>query len=225
MSRAMPKTTTSHDPDLDELPGFDQADLPDPLEDELLDEPESLQESPAPSTTSPSPSQPLSAPGSSPTPSRSTKGSTDPDPDPDLELAEGLEFLAGGLFDLFGQTMNRMARVRRRGQPTNRWIATDDEIEKFAEPAARIAERHLPDELKGGDAKDVIVMGSVAVEYGVRNLADLEAVPPAPAPQPVPHLHEPGPPPPAPAPPPVAVPSGAQPSAAAEEAPLVSPSI
>jgi hypothetical protein len=222
MSRAMPKTT-NHDPDLDELPGFDQAELPDLPEgqDDPLDEPESHQASAAPSTTSPSPSPPPSGPASRETPSPSTTGSTEPD----LELAEGLEFLAGGLFDLFGQTMNRMARVRRRGQSTQRWIATDDEIVKFAEPAARIAERHLPDDLKGGDAKDAIVMGSVAVEYGVRNLADLEAVPPAPAPQPEAHLHEPGPPPPAPAQPPPAVPSGAQPSAAAEEAPLVSPSI
>lgn len=121
--------------------------------------------------------------------------------------------------------MNRMVRIRRRGQPTRRWIVTDEEAEAFAAPAARIAERHLPEELKQGDAKDVVVMGSVAVEYGVRNMADLEAPPPAPAPQPEAHLHEPGPPPPAPAPPLAAVPSGAQPSAAAEEAPLVDPSI
>lgn len=221
----MPKTT-NHDPDLDELPGFAQAPIPDgdPLEDEQLLEPESLQASPAPSTTSTSPSPPPSVPASSPTPSPSTTGSTEPD----QELAEGIEFLAGGLFELFGQTMNRMARVRRRGQHTQRWLVTDEEAEAFAAPAARIAERRLPEELKSGDAKDVIVMSSVALEYGVRNMADLESLqPPAPAPQPTPRLHEDGPPPPAPAPQPEAavMPAQAQPSAAAEAAPLVPPSI
>ena len=116
------------------------APIPDgpELEGELDDEPASPPASPAPSTTSPSPSRPAPVPESPTVPSTSTPTSTEPD----LELADGLEFLAGGLFELFGQTMNRMARVRRRGQPTERWIVTDEEAEAFAAPGG--ADRRAP---------------------------------------------------------------------------------
>jgi hypothetical protein len=221
--------TTSHQPDQDDLPGFGPAQIPEPddLDEELLEEQfpgqESHPTSTAPSTTSPSQSRPPPAPESREIPSPSTTGSTEHDED----LAEGLEFLAGGLFELFGQTMNRMARVRRRGQRTGRWLVSDDEAEAFAEPVARIAERHLPDELKTGDAKDVVIAGSVALEYGVRNMADLEEPTAALPPQQQQRIQEPGPPPPAPPPvEPAAQPrSQAGPSAAAEEAPLVPPTI
>jgi len=230
----MPKIT-NHDPDLDELPGFD------PIEEEppavnLPDEPEGVEvppnldepsrpESRAPSTTSPSPSRPESAPEPPSTPSPPTETSSEPD----VELLDGLEYLAGGLFELVGHFLNRMVRVRRRGQRTTLWIVSDEEAEAFAAPMARIAERRLPDELKQGDAKDLIIAGSVATEYATHNAAGIPGVgpdtvetalpPPAPAPQqPAPT----GAPPPPPPPPP---PGTEQPSVPAEAPPLISPDI
>ena len=176
----MPKTT-SPDPDLDELPGFAQSEEPPAMDlpdDELLDESSQSQDQP---TTSPSPSPPASEPGSSTTPLPSTTTSTE-EREPDLELTDGLEYLAGGLFELVGQMLNRMARVRRRGQPTSLWIVTDEEAERFAAPIARIADRHLPTELRSGDARDVVIAGSVAMDYGLHNAAGVPGVEePAPA--------------------------------------------
>jgi hypothetical protein len=225
----MPKIT-NHDPDLDELPGFSPTEeeapavsLPDePAGEPGLDEP-SPPESPVLSTTSPSPSPPQSAPEPPSTPSPPTGTSSEPD----VELLDGLEYLAGGLFELVGHFLNRMVRVRRRGQRTTLWIVSDAEAEAFAAPMARIAERRLPEELKQGDAKDLIIAGSVATEYATHNAAGVpgvqggpvESAPPPPAPAPQPATTAPAPPPP---PPP---PGTEPPSVPAEAPPLISPDI
>jgi hypothetical protein len=227
----MPKIT-SHDPDLDELPGFGPTEeeppavgLPDEPDDgEWQSAPEpSPSESPAPSTTSQSPSPPQSALERPSTPSPPTETSSEPD----VELLDGLEYLAGGLFELVGHFLNRMVRIRRRGQRTTLWIVSDDEAEAFAAPMARIAERRLPEELKQGDAKDLIIAGSVATEYATHNAAGIPGVeagaveaapPPVPAPEPAAATA----PPPLPPPPP---PGTEQPSVPAEAPPLISPDI
>lgn len=229
----MPKIT-NHDPDLDELPGFAPSEeeppavsLPDePGGEEIPPSPDepSSPESPAPSMTSASPSRSESAPEPPSIPSPPTETSSEPD----VELLDGLEYLAGGLFELVGHFLNRMVRVRRRGQRTTLWIVSDDEAEAFAAPMARIAERRLPDELKAGDAKDLIIAGSVATEYATHNAAGVPGVvgaveaaptqaPPGPQPAAAPSTP--------PSPPPPPPPSAQQPQAPAEAPPLISPEI
>lgn len=227
----MPRTTQNPDPDLDELPGFgapteeefpETGEFPDPGNSQFQETDQA--DSPIPPTTSESlASPPASAPERPSEPSRPTATSTEPDP----ELQDGLAYLAGGLFELVGHFLNRMVRIRRRQPQSTLWLVSDEEAEAFAAPMARIAERRLPDELKGGDAKDLIIAGSVAVEYSTHNAAGIPGVEPR-APQPIldhealakrmpPPTRAPD----APPPPP----STEQPQPATEAPPLVGPEI
>ena len=167
--------TPRHAPAQDDLPGFAPASHEEELPGELLPG------SPTPSTTSESPSP--SAPGSATSPTRtgSTTGSIEPEPDPeptplDPEVADGLRYLAAGAFDIVGQLINRAVRIRRRNPADTLWLVAEDEAERFSVLAARIAERHLPEELRSGDAADVIIMGSVGLEYAGHNLAGIPGV-------------------------------------------------
>lgn len=169
---------------LAEVPGFRQPASPDqgPHPDELSPTPE-------PSATSSrseaaSPSSPTDAPGD---PSRSTTASTEvpdlpPPPPPaplSAELEEELENLAGGLFELGGMVMNRVSRARRPGIPSRLWLVSEQEAEDFGAAAGRIAGRRVPEELKSGDGADVLIMGSVLLGYGMRNVSGVTVPEPA----------------------------------------------
>ncbi len=152
-----------------ELPGFrtPQSPGPDHHPDELSPT------LPGPSTTSSpptsaSPSPPAGAPDDS---SRSTTGSTDEDHPVKLseELRDELENFSGGLFELAGLAVNKMMKARTHSN-TRLWLVTEDEAEAFAAPAGRIAARRVPEELQEGDGADALIMGSVLLGYGMRNL-------------------------------------------------------
>jgi hypothetical protein len=206
-----------------QIPGW--ASVPEDELDRLEDETTAttIPPRPDPSSSSPSSSPPLEDQPAGEAPASSIPGSPPTDdgedhPEPGAELSsylEGeLEELGASILDVAGRALNRI--YRRRTQTSSRlWLATQDETEAFGAAAARIAARHLPDELaEDGDPADGLVLGSVALGYVLRNTAGLEA--------PGPELEAPGPserstfPFAQPAPPPAADTSGAQP---ADEAP------
>lgn len=159
--------------ELGELPGFRARVAAQ--EGETEPHPDELSPSPGPSATSPppatsSPSQPEELPGDT---SRSSTGSIDDDPPPvaiSADLATELENFSGGLFELAGLAVNRVARARQKSN-TRLWLVTEEEAEDFGAAAGRIAARRIPDELKEGDGADALIIGSVLLGYGMRNVA------------------------------------------------------
>lgn len=223
----MPKNPPHPAGELGALPGFKAAASPEEEE-----HPDELSPSPGPSATS-------SPPASSPSPSDEESGAStssgtaftdEPPPPPprptvsvSAELAAELENFSGGLFELAGLAANRLVRARQHSN-TRLWLVTEEEAQDFGAAAGRLAARRIPDELKEGDGADVLIMGSVLLGYGTRNVMgvtgpDLAAAaerpagsptgreaPAAPAqqPPPPPAYAEELPPPAAPAPPPPA---------------------
>jgi hypothetical protein len=182
---------TSPDDARAEIPGFATTSAPE----EFHHPDQSLPESADLSTMSPPPLPPKDTPrdhaGSST--GRSSPESIDSITD---AFSEELGNFGAGAFELLGVAMNKVMSKRTKTRSTL-WLATDDELEAFGEAAARIADRKIPEQFKEGDAGDAIVMASVLISYGGRNLAgitreDVErgAIPaqtvdvrPAPAPQ------------------------------------------
>jgi hypothetical protein len=175
----------SQDKGLDGLPGFAPLRGGHPSHEELGGQDEEFDESSLPesvdqSTTSPQPPTSSHEEGLEPRMGGSSSpASTDlPDirPKPielSADLERGLVNLAGGTFEILGTLANRAYRARTRTQ-SRLWLVTDDEAEDFGAAAGRIAGRHIPDELKEGDGADVLVMASVGLNYGQRNLAGID---------------------------------------------------
>lgn len=180
--------TTSQSPSPDDgraqVPGWAA------VEGELeLEHPDDLEESPEagappPPSSSPSPQRPAEESPDAGQAATSTPGSRpteddDDRPPPGAEISSyldaELEELGASIFDIAGRALNRL--YRRRTQTESRlWLATPEESEAFGAAAARIAERHMPEELaEDGDPADAMVMGSVALGYVLRNTAGEEA--------------------------------------------------
>src|ERR1700691_1248688 len=77
-------------------------------------------------------------------------------------VEDELENLSGGLFELLGMVVNRFVKFRSKTE-TTLWLVTEEESDDFGEAAARLALRHIPDELTEGDGGDLLIMGSVAL--------------------------------------------------------------
>jgi hypothetical protein len=158
---------------LDDLPGFRSppSSPMDPHPDESLPDQSTTSSPPAPNPSS-------ATAGQSGAPGPSSTGSIDDDeppkrPDPaniSQELRDELENFSGGLFELAGLAVNRLVRARTHSQ-TRLWLVTDEESETFGSAAGRIVGRRIPEELAEGDGADALIMGSVLLGYGTRNVA------------------------------------------------------
>jgi hypothetical protein len=167
--------------DLGAVPGFRNLSPNDPLINPILSDldPSGTPDQPTTSTQNPpppdEPTRPPKTPPSSPT-------SIDP------EVDEALAGLGAGAFHVLGVMVNKAAQ-RRNHSNTRLWLATEDEANAFGDALGRIAARRVPEELADGDGADLLVMGSVALGYGIRNgmgVADNDPrltgeAPPAPA--------------------------------------------
>lgn len=134
-----------------------------------------------PQSSSPSPSPTPEGPLDGEPAASSTPGSPLTDDGTELGaevstyLAGELEELGASALDVAGRVLNRVYRQRTKTE-SRLWLATQEESEAFGQAAARIAERHLPDELvEDGDPADALVLASVALTYVLRNTAGLEA--------------------------------------------------
>jgi hypothetical protein len=202
-------STTSPSPDdgRGQVPGWAETH-PEDLErlDDLEDPPPPAPASPSLPSSGPRPSNQPAGPLDGEPAATSIPGSPPTDDDDLLEpgaeissyLADELEELGASVFDVAGRAANRLYCRRTRTQ-SRLWLATDEEAAAFGAAAARIMNRHIPDELaEDGDVSDALVMGSVAFGYVLRNTAGQEApapegpgpvayeTPPAPAPAPGP---------------------------------------
>lgn len=182
----MSTTTPNPDAGPGRVPGWAAVEEEDELErhdDELLEEypgtpepatpgPESSSQSQSPSAAGPlvDEGEESSTPGSRPTDGRPESGA-----ELSQYLEAELEELGASALDVAGRVLNRL--YRRRTQTESRlWLATEEEAEAFGAAAARIAQRHMPDELaEDGDPADALVLGSVALGYVLRNTAGIEA--------------------------------------------------
>lgn len=181
----MSTTTPNPDAGPGHVPGWAAVEE-DELErhdDELLEEGTPAPATPGPESSSPSPSPSAPGPLDDGEGASSTPGSRPTEEFENLEsgaelsqyLEAELEELGASALDVAGRVLNRL--YRRRTQTESRlWLATEEEAEAFGAAAARIAQRHMPEELaEDGDPADALVLGSVALGYVLRNTAGIEA--------------------------------------------------
>lgn len=156
---------TSQSDDLDQIPGFRRTESP-----EEFVHPDSEWSLP--------PSEDLSTtlPPSSPRPDEAGSGKSGPTPSSlgsiSEELTDGLGNFGEAIFEVGGTALNKYFNKRNHTNSTL-WLVTDEEAEAFGNAAARIAARKVPEELQEGDPADAIIMASVLVRYGVRNITGL----------------------------------------------------
>jgi hypothetical protein len=198
----------NHAGDLDQIPGFAQTSSPE----EFTHPDSSPMEGPDLTTMSapPPPSHRADVPAAK------SPGTSSP---VSIDVADELENLGGTLFEGFGVVMNKTMNKRNHTPRSTLWLVSQEEAEAFGAAAARVAERHLPEELTDGDGGDALVMASVVFGYAMHNAmgitwddlqngTQLGPQPDAPAPGPVPTT----------APPPRAVP---QPQPAPQPQPTI----
>lgn len=160
--------------EIEDLPGFSQPPqqpTKDPLDPAVtqLTQPESPnQDQGRPSVSgsheTPDPSQRPPA-----RPTNSTSSTTFSD------VEDALAGYGASIFMLATMGINR-ASARRTGQPTTRWLATDDEAGRFGEALGRISARRVPEELvDNGDTADYLIMGEAVLTYGIRASLGLSA--------------------------------------------------
>jgi hypothetical protein len=152
---------------LDGLPEFQETtDPPGPLARMTGSAVPSTQVNEVPPTT---PTRPPSAGAGETGPEKrattSSPGSSKPDP----ELEQALEQFGSGVAHLAGMVANK-AHCRRIRALDEKWIMLEDEASTIGGALARIAGRQVPSELTEGDGGDLLVIGSVALGYTMRNL-------------------------------------------------------
>ena len=155
----------------EDLPGFSQPQtMPvDPLPPEATVTGPTTQSSPTPDRPKVSGPADESAP---PAPSGRTTGTSSTT---SSEVDEALAGYGAAGFMLATAAINKAAEARTH-QPTSRWLATEEETQRFGDALGRIAGRRVPDELtESGDAVDYLIMGEVALSYGLRTVLNLSA--------------------------------------------------
>jgi hypothetical protein len=165
---------------LDALPEFSQTT--GPIRDDLDPAVTTLGDSADPSIPK-SPAQPTTPtrnrPGAGAETGHGPTGTTSsPASSEAVDVDGSLEQLGAGLSHLVGLAANKVANrtaMARGHQPSQRWLMTDDEAAAIGGALGRLGANHVPEELESGDAGELLVIGSVAIGYTMRNLAGISA--------------------------------------------------
>jgi hypothetical protein len=153
------------DETIEDLPGFSQppqqptADPLDPTVSQLHDPQSQEPNRPRVSGDPESPSSPSSSSGAR-TGTSSTTFS---------DVEEALAGYGVSGFFLASVGIDNLTSRRRKTPPTGRWLATEEEAERFGDALGRIAARRVPEELVDkGDTADYLIMGEAILTYAIR---------------------------------------------------------